>query len=61
DGFGRSDTRKQLRYFFEVDRNMIAYTAVKALADQGELPIKHVIDAMKKYGIDAKKPDPVTL
>ena len=37
DGFGRSDTREALRDFFEVDAKMIAYTALKALADQGEL------------------------
>ena len=36
DGFGRSDTRAALRDFFEVDAKMIAYTALKALHDQGD-------------------------
>jgi hypothetical protein len=31
DGFGRSDTRAQLRKFFEVDRNYIAHAAFEAL------------------------------
>jgi pyruvate dehydrogenase E1 component len=61
DGFGRSDTRKQLRHFFEVDRNAIAYAAVKALADQGEIPVKQVLEAMQKYNIDPEKPNPVTV
>src|SRR3981081_1442565 len=38
DGFGRSDTREKLRQFFEVDRHYIAVAALKALADDGELP-----------------------
>lgn len=60
DGYGRSDTRAKLRHFFEVDAKYIAVTALKALADQGEIPAKTVLDAMKKYGIDANKPNPVT-
>ena len=35
DGFGRSDYRKQLREFFEVDRHCVALAALKALADEG--------------------------
>jgi pyruvate dehydrogenase E1 component len=61
DGFGRSDTRKQLRKFFEVDRNYIAVAALKALADQEALPRKTVSEAIKKYGIDPEKPNPTTV
>jgi pyruvate dehydrogenase E1 component len=61
DGFGRSDTRPKLRHFFEVDRNFVTIGALKALADQGEGKPKTVADALKKYGIDADKPDPTTV
>ena len=61
DGFGRSDTREKLRSHFEVDRHFIAVAALKALADDGELPMQDVKKAMKKYGINPNKPDPVTL
>lgn len=60
DGYGRSDTRKQLRHFFEVDSKFIVLAALDALAQQGDLPKSVVTDAMKRYGIDADKPDPVT-
>jgi pyruvate dehydrogenase E1 component len=58
DGYGRSDTRKQLRHFFEVDRYYVALAALKALADEGAIPVSKVSEAMKKYKIDPKKPDP---
>jgi pyruvate dehydrogenase E1 component len=61
DGFGRSDSRSELRRFFEVDRRYIAVTALKALADEGKLDQKTVSDAITRYGIDPEKPDPVTL
>jgi pyruvate dehydrogenase E1 component len=60
DGFGRSDSRAKLRHFFEVNRYFIAIAALKALADPGELKPKVVADAIKKYGINPEKPDPVT-
>nr|WP_269768706.1 hypothetical protein [Halomonas sp. N3-2A] len=60
DGFGRSDTREKLRYFFEVDRYFVTVAALRALADRGELDRKHVGEALKKYGIDASKPNPLT-
>jgi pyruvate dehydrogenase E1 component len=59
DGFGRSDTRAQLRHFFEVDRFHIAYTAVAALVRQGNLPQKTVNAAANKYGINPEKPNPL--
>ncbi|MFI4954806.1 MAG: pyruvate dehydrogenase (acetyl-transferring), homodimeric type [Gammaproteobacteria bacterium] len=61
DGFGRSDTRKQLRHFFEVDRRYIVIAALKALADEGHVPAKTVAEAIKKYGIDPEKPNPVSV
>jgi pyruvate dehydrogenase E1 component, homodimeric type len=56
DGFGRSDTRKNLRRFFEVDRTYVTVAALKALADDGKLPVSRVTEAVKKYGIDSEKP-----
>ena len=55
DGFGRSDTRTQLRHFFEVDRGYIAYAAIKGLVDTGKMPIATMNDAMQKYGINPRK------
>ncbi|CAM9363584.1 unnamed protein product [Phaeothamnion confervicola] len=61
DGFGRSDTRAQLRHFFEVNRYWVAIAALKTLADQGEIKAKTVSEAIAKYGIDPAKPDPTTV
>ncbi|GAB4393850.1 MAG: pyruvate dehydrogenase (acetyl-transferring), homodimeric type [Gammaproteobacteria bacterium] len=61
DGYGRSDTREQLRHFFEVDMRYIVVTALKALADEGAIPAKDVADAIKHYKIDPKKPNPMTI
>lgn len=58
DGFGRSDTRKQLRRFFEIDRFHITLAALKALADMGELPASTVAQALRKYDIDPDKANP---
>ena len=59
DGFGRSDTREALRHFFEVDYKFIVVTALKALADQKAIPAKTVEAAIKKFGIDPNKVNPV--
>lgn len=61
DGFGRSDTRAQLRHFFEVNARYIAYQAIHALIESGELPKEKRKDAMKRYQINPKKPDPVSV
>ena len=61
DGFGRSDTREALRYFFEVDRHWVAISALKARADDGTIERSKVAEAIAKYGIDAKKPNPMTV
>ncbi|RUO99819.1 pyruvate dehydrogenase (acetyl-transferring), homodimeric type [Hyphomicrobium sp.] len=58
DGFGRSDYRRTLRYFFEVDRHFVTIAALKALADENKLPSIKVSDAIAKYGIDPEKPNP---
>ena len=59
DGFGRSDTREKLRSFFEVDRYYVTVSALSALAQEGELKNEVVLDAMRKYGIDRNKTNPV--
>jgi pyruvate dehydrogenase E1 component len=59
DGFGRSDTREQLRHFFEVDRYWITVAALRSLADEGQVDACKVSQALKKYGLDADKPNPV--
>jgi pyruvate dehydrogenase E1 component len=61
DGYGRSDTRKNLRRFFEVDRHYVAVAALHALADDGDVPRSKVADAIKKYGVDPDKPNPLTV
>jgi pyruvate dehydrogenase E1 component len=61
DGFGRSDFRRKLREFFEVNRYYVALAGLKALADDGDIDRKVVSEAIKKYGIDVSKPNPVTV
>jgi pyruvate dehydrogenase E1 component len=58
DGYGRSDTRTQLRHFFEVDAKFIVVAALKALADEGQIPNAKVTEAIKRYGINPAKDDP---
>ena len=60
DGFGRSDTRKKLREFFEVNRYYVAVAALKGLADEGAISGSVVVQAIAKYGIDTNKLNPVT-
>ena len=61
DGFGRSDCRRELRRFFEVDRYFVAVTALKALSDEGKIPVATVNEAISKYKIDPEQPNPVTV
>jgi pyruvate dehydrogenase E1 component len=58
DGFGRSDTRENLRRFFEVDRFHVTIAALKSLADLGQFDAAKVDVAIAKYGIatEAKAP-----
>ena len=61
DGFGRSDFRRALRQFFEVDRHYVTVAALKALADRGEVPAARVQEAIDRYWIDADAPMPTTV
>ena len=61
DGYGRSDSRKQLRKFFEVDRHYITVAALKGLVDMGQLPASKVTEALKKYDIDSDKLNPTSV
>ena len=58
DGFGRSDYRRRLRSFFEVDRYHVAVAALKALADDQKLPTKRVAEAITRYKIDPERVSP---
>ncbi|MFW0743773.1 pyruvate dehydrogenase (acetyl-transferring), homodimeric type [Aliarcobacter butzleri] len=58
DGFGRSDSRANLRKFFEVDTNFIVYTTLAELARNGKLDKKVALEAMKKYEIDSNRINP---
>jgi pyruvate dehydrogenase E1 component len=56
DGYGRSDTRQQLRAYFGVDAKHIAYRAIYALYQSEALDIGVVQDAHARYQIDSQKP-----
>jgi len=58
DGFGRSDTRQKLRWFFEVDRHFVTVAALASLADRQIVARSVVRDAMRRFGIDSDKPNP---
>jgi pyruvate dehydrogenase E1 component len=59
DGYGRSDFRSKLREHFEINRHYIVVASLKALADEGKLPLAKVAEAIKRYGIDADKTNPL--
>jgi pyruvate dehydrogenase E1 component len=61
DGFGRSDSRENLRRFFEVNRYYVAVAALAALAEDGVIERKVVAEAIAKYGIDTERPNPTTV
>ena len=61
DGFGRSDTRKSLRHFFEVDRYYITLCALRALVKNNKLDKSIPGKAIKKYNIDINKPNPLSV
>ena len=58
DGFGRSETRESLRNFFEVDRYYIVFTSIQALVEDKIIKHEMLKKVMKKYKIDAEKPNP---
>ncbi|MEY3285406.1 MAG: pyruvate dehydrogenase complex, dehydrogenase component [Pseudomonadota bacterium] len=59
DGFGRSDFRRKLREHFEVNRHYIVVASLKALADEGKVPAAKVAEAIKKYGLNTDKINPL--
>ncbi|MBP8175859.1 MAG: pyruvate dehydrogenase (acetyl-transferring), homodimeric type, partial [Sphaerotilus sp.] len=59
DGFGRSDFRSKLREHFEINRHYIVVAALRALADEGTLPLAKVAEAIARYGIKADKINPL--
>ena len=61
DGYGRSDTREKLRHFFEVNRYWVTIAALKALAEDGAVKPAVVAEAIRKYGLDPEKPNPVAV
>ena len=61
DGYGRSDSRKNLRKFFEVDKEHIVTYTLSALAKEQLIPSTYADKAMKKYNIDKNKPFPSLL
>ena len=61
DGYGRSDTRKNLRNFFEVDKEHLVTYTLSVLAKEQLIPSKYAEDAIKKYNINPDKPMPTKL
>ncbi|MEQ8408964.1 MAG: pyruvate dehydrogenase (acetyl-transferring), homodimeric type [Gammaproteobacteria bacterium] len=61
DGFGRSDSREQLRHFFEVDSKFVVLAALTELKEAGAISGKDIAAYMKKSGIDSNKPNPLTV
>ena len=59
DGFGRSDSREALRKHFEVDRYFITVAVLNALVGEDTISVKTVKAAIKKYGIDTEKNNPL--
>ncbi|MCK6434643.1 MAG: alpha-ketoglutarate dehydrogenase [Burkholderiaceae bacterium] len=58
DGFGRSDTRAQLRSFFEVDRGHVVLAALTALRAQGRVDAAACASAIERFGLAAEAPAP---
>tara|TARA_B100000424_G_scaffold87306_1_gene65285 strand:+ start:6845 stop:9490 length:2646 start_codon:yes stop_codon:yes gene_type:complete len=59
DGFGRSDTRENLRHFFEVDRYYITLNVIRALIKNKKLDSSLADTVMSTYEIDPEKPNPI--
>ena len=60
DGYGRSDTRGNLRHHFETDAANVVVATLSALASVGEAKPEEVADAIAHYGLDPEAPDPRT-
>lgn len=61
DGFGLSESRENLRDYFEISPKYIAFAAVRLLQQQGKITEKAVKDFMKKYDVVADKVDPMSV
>ena len=59
DGYGRSDSRENLRNHFEVNRHYVVVTALNELAKRGDIEPSAVTEAISKYEIDVNKPNPL--
>ena len=59
DGFGRSETRKSLRKFFEVDKYYIVFSAIRSLVVDKKIEPSLLSEVMKKYSLDSEKPNPM--
>jgi pyruvate dehydrogenase E1 component len=59
DGFGRSDFRYKLREHFEIDRRYITVAALKSLSEDGTVPAATVAEAIRKYGLQADRINPL--
>jgi pyruvate dehydrogenase E1 component len=59
DGFGRSDFRSKLREHFEINRHYIVVAALKALAEEGTVPLSRVSEAIQRYGVNAERVNPL--
>ena len=61
DGYGRSDTRKALRRFFEVDAECTVIATLHALAQRGQIDRQVVAQAIQDLGVDSEKSFPQIL
>jgi len=61
DGFGRSDSREKLRHFFEVNRYYVVVATLNELAKTGQIKASVVSEAIKKFGLDPEKTNPVLM
>ena len=59
DGFGRSDSREQLRHFFEVDSKFVVLAALTELKELGLVDSKEILAHMKATGINLDKANPL--
>lgn len=60
DGFGRSDSRRALRRFFETDTGHVVLTTLSALVRAGEMDPRAIDDALRRYDIDPEMPNPAS-
>ena len=61
DGFGRSETRDELRSFFEINRYYITMTAIESLSKEGKIDKVEIQKAIEKYNLDPEKSNPTTV